>query len=144
MFTLKKSLHKIKKIKMEKKWEEKENGRIKKKKFLFEKFHQVLLTYYCCIIYWVVSKWVAGGMASEIGHGESGSGWVGWVAERIRWKFFIQYLPASFDIGANWILLPNDGAGAGAAEKQFFLLFHNSQVMYPSAAAVAAAFLLMA
>lgn len=40
-------------------------------------------------------------MASEIGHGESGSGRVGWVAERIRWKFFIQYLPASFDIGAN-------------------------------------------
>lgn len=55
-------------------------------------------------------------------------------AERIRRKFFIQYLRRLI-LGQIEFYYPT--AGTAAVEKQFFLLFHNSQVMYPSAVASA-------
>lgn len=62
----------------------------------------------------------------------------GSVAERIHRKFFIQYLRRLI-LEQIEFYYPTVGAEVGTVEKQFFLLFHNSQVMYPCAAVVAVA-----
>lgn len=57
------------------------------------------------------------------------------MVEGIHRKFFIQYLRRLISEQIEFYY----PTGRGAVEKQFFLLFHNSQVMYPSAAAAVVA-----
>lgn len=83
-------------------------------------------------------KWM--GVLEQGGQGEGASRQVqrtagvqeratrGW--KRIRRKFFIQYLRRLISEQIEFYY-PMVGTVMGAVEKQFFLLFHNSQVMYP-------------